>query len=145
MRRLTMLVALMLTAGLCMAGDQRRETITVNVGTNAADTATNVLSGITGDIDEILIDLISGPTGSVVIAVVPELTTLSARNVYTNTALTADAVLRPKVQGTDVGGAVISGEYDKIRLYNEGLRVTWASDNSTGLVGKVIIKISKEQ
>lgn len=144
MKRLLPFLAPLLLALSLHASEERRETVVVSVGTNAAQTTTNYLSKITGKINEVAVDLIgTGVTGDVAVVVMPELTTLATRPVYTNGAIVADTVVQPRVQCEDDAGAAISGVYDKIPLCNETLRVIWANGGATGITAKVVIKYEK--
>lgn len=144
MRRLITVLCSLGLACACMAGDQRREVLTFNVGTNASGASTQFVNGVIGELSEVAIDIIAATTANVAVVVVPELTTMSTRNVYTNAAVTADTIKRPLVQANDtVDGAVISGQYMPIMLNKDAIRVIWQSDAATGIVGKVVLKYEK--
>ena len=128
------------------AGEQRRETLTFSIGTNAValtNTTVQVASGLIGKIDEILLDVPTGATGNVTVAIAPELTTMADRSLYTNEAIEADAILYPVRQATSISGAPVSGVYDKFSLYNDTLKVTWINAGIGGVTIKAIIKYTK--
>lgn len=145
MKRLTpFLVTVFLTLSL-HAAEERRELVTINVGTNASQTATILLPNITGKINEVSIDVIgTGATGDVSIVVMPELSTMDAVPIYTNATLAADITTQPRLQCEDDAGTAISGVYDKFNLYRDTIRVIWANGGATGVTVNAVIKYEKE-
>lgn len=135
-----------LAAGLCQAGEMRRETLTFSIGTNAAaltNITTKIAPGLIGKIDEILLDVPSGATGNVTVAIAPELSTMADRSIYTNEAIVADTLLVPVVQAKDITGTVISGVYQPFTMFNDAFKVTWSNAGAGGVTIKAIIKYSK--
>lgn len=145
MRKLPPMLIAFSLACACMAGELRREVSSIAVGTNTVQATTNYVSGISGKINEILVDVIgTGSTGNLSIVVVPELTTMDVRTLYTNVVIDADVIMEPRIQGTALAtGAAISGVYDRLALYNETIRIIWTNAGTTNAKCNVVIKYDK--
>ena len=93
-----------------------------------------------GYIESIHIDVTGVTTGAVNIATGDEV-------VYTNTTVTADANLRPRVVTHDSTGATLSGgtsTWDRIYMDNEDLTVTLLDTAPAGAVYRIKVKMVKQ-
>jgi len=95
MKRIIGILAVGLLASAAFGGDLQKQTRTVTAtATNKATAVTASFSGIRGKILEIRVDLATATTGTVVVAVNPELSTMADITLYTGTAITSDVVNR---------------------------------------------------
>jgi len=142
------LAVVALAASSAMAGSyeyDRTDIITITAtSTNAATSVVGTFSDLRGEIAEIQIDLATATTATVVIATSPEISTMTGETLYTGTAITADATLRPLFDGTDATGGALSsdGPVRKV-MCGDSITITVSDFDSTNKVVKAIIKYKK--
>ena len=97
-----------------------------------------------GEIVEIQIDMVTATTATVVVATSSELSTMTGETLYTGTAITADAVLRPGVDMTDgTGGALTSDPPVNKVVVGDSITITVSDFDAVNKVVKAIIKYKK--
>lgn len=113
--------------------------------TTTDGTATQTCAVIRGPIEEISIDAVTTPcTGTVLVVLQPEVSTLSAVTIVTKSAVTADTIFRPRVDCTDTGGTALTGDPPtRFVACGETLRFEVSAANPTGVVWKAVVKWGK--
>jgi len=145
MRKQILIAALMLTVGICLAGDFRTFTVTMN-SSNAALAITNFADPFVGEIDEIAVYTPSGVTGAVAIAAIDPYSS-GALVLATNAAVTGYEVWRPRIEAPAVGGATAFSVTNKtatsepFRAQGESMRAIVSAASKTSAVFRVFIKI----
>ena len=121
-----------------------REIVTVTAtATNAATAVTETNTKVRGEIQEIFIDLATATTATVVIAVSPEVSTMTGYNLFSG-GVSADTRLRPRFDGTDAAGAALTSDDPwPAVIVGDTITVTASGFDSTNKVVKVIIKYKK--
>jgi len=111
-KALIMILAVGLVACASYGGDVDRQVLTLTYTDNVtAQLSTNV--AIRGWIETIYVDVTAstgGSTGDVSIVYDPEFTGISEINLATNPATTADAIYRPRFDGTAVSGVALTDD-----------------------------------
>lgn len=142
-------VAIM-AAGLLVCATCHAEQIrfVVSYGTNGTARVVETNKTVKGWVEEIYVDApAAGVTGSVTVAYSPVLSTMSAVNLLTNRLVTADMVVRPARDWTDIGGAALTSD-DPGRYYLYGEAVTCSITNvsgSTGITWQVYLKYERDE
>jgi len=144
---LIVLAVAALVASSAYAGSYEydREIVTITAtSTNAATAVVGTIDNIRGEIAEIQIDLATATTATVVIATSPELSTMTGETLYTGTAITSDATLRPAFDLTDgTGSALTSDTPVRKVMCGDSITVTVSDFDATNKVVKAIIKYKK--
>jgi hypothetical protein len=122
-----------------------REIITVTATATNADTAVvGTITGIRGAIEEIMIDLDTATTATVVVAVSPELSTMTGYNLYAGTDITSDIISRIRVDGNDsTGSALTSDDPWRPVVAGDTITVTVSDFDATNKVVNAVIKYRK--
>jgi hypothetical protein len=148
MRKLLIsLAVIVFAASSAFAGDNEyyREIVTVTAtSTNAATAVVGTVDNIRGEIAEIQIDLATATTATVVVAVSPEVSTMTGETLYTGTGITSDVTLRPGVDLTDGSGSALTSD-DPVRkvIIGDSITVTVSDFDAVSKVVKAIIKWKK--
>jgi hypothetical protein len=138
-------VALAASSALAGSYEYDREMVTITAtSTNAATAVVGTIDNIRGEIAEIQIDLATATTATVVVATSPELSTMTGETLYTGTAITADATLRPLFDGTDATGSALTND-DPVRtvMCGDSITITVSDFDAVSKVVKAIIKYKK--
>ena len=147
-KMLISLAVVALAASSAMAGSfeyDRTDIVTITAtSTNAATAVVGTFSDLRGEIAEIQIDLATATTATVVIATSPEISTMTGETLYTGTAITADATLRPLFDGTDATGSALSSD-NPVRkvMCGDSITITVSDFDAVSKVVKAIIKYKK--
>ena len=137
-RLLTIFAALTVMAGITLA-QPRYVPLECRIGTNAATVVTDSANPI-GYVDEILFQgpTRAGVTSVVTIAAVPNVGTgMVATVLYTNAAMTAAVVARPRVLQHDSGGTNIASFVVGERFLCGGDPVTFRVSQTSAVTGVV--------
>ena len=138
-------VALAASSAFSAGTDYSREIVTITAtSTNAATAVVGTETDVRGEIAEIMIDLVTATTATVVVAVSPELSTMTGYTLYTGTAITADVILRPGVDMTDgTGGALTNDPPVRPIVLGDSITVTCSDFDSANKVVKAVIKYKR--
>jgi len=144
MRKCIFAVMLLLCACCpAWAGSKRLE---ASYGTNGTCLLVVTNNEIRGYVEEVLMDApAAGVTGRVAVYVQPPIATMATINIATQ-AVSADVVIRPRVDATDIAGVALTSDPPQ-RYYLWGETVYMSVTNisvSTGITWTVIIKMSEE-
>jgi len=147
MKRILILAGILIAYPLFVfGGDVGREILTVTSGTNAATAVSDSVSTIRGKILEIYIDMATATTGTVTVAIDPELTTMADIVLLTKGTNTADVIARPRFDSTDTAGTALTDDPpNPFVCIGDVVKLTGSSFNSTGVVIKAVIKYEKQK
>ena len=134
----------MLWVGVCLAGDYRTFTVTMN-SSNAALAVTGYADPFTGEIDEISVYTDAGVTGAVAIAAIDPYSS-DALVLATNATVTSRMIWRPKIMPPAITGATgltVTNAVtdDRFNAHGERIRAIVSSASATSSVFRVFIKI----
>jgi hypothetical protein len=138
-------VTLAVSSAFAGSYEYDREIVTITASaTNAATAIVGTIDNIRGEIVEIQIDLVTATTATVVVAVSPELSTMTGETLYTGTGITADATLRPGVDMTDATGSALTSDppVNKV-VVGDSITITVSDFDAVDKVVKAIIKYKK--
>jgi len=139
--KLFVVLGLLVCATLAIAGGIETSRLVISTGGLTYGSTTSV--AVSGYLEEVYFDVPSaGTTGTVSVAWSPTLATMDPVTVATSTALTADKIIRPRVDGTSTDGTALTG--DPPGRYLVGGTLTFAVTNAsaTNLQWTCIIKTS---
>ena len=138
-------VALAASSAVAGGSEYKREIVTVTAtSTNAATAVVGTETDVRGEIAEIQIDLVTATTATVVVAVSPEISTMTGYTLYTGTGITSDVILRPGVDMTDAtGGSLTNDPPVRPIVLGDSITVTCSDFDSTNKVVKAVIKYKK--
>jgi hypothetical protein len=137
-KTLTTVFAMALLAGSSFGGIGTEKVVADFTTVAQASNGWSEVVSVKGFLEQIDIIPTGSFTSSVTITYTPE--TGSAVNIYTNTALTAQTILHPAVDKTDVTGAALTGD-DPTRYIVDGGTLTVTVDNvhTTALTSAIIV------
>jgi len=140
MRKLITITGACLVACACFA-EPRSKTISIAMG--AATAKTQTLENVRGYLDAVHVTVSDGSsTGTVLVAIVPLDTGISAINVATNSVVGTDS-WRPVVDATDTKGAALTSDPPgRYPLSGDSVRVI-VSGSPTGVTWKTTIKFDR--
>lgn len=148
MKRIGLTIAAgLLAACVAFSSDIGTKTVSVTTtATNAATRVTGTFADIVGEVESIWMDAPSGtPTGNVSVSYQPALSTLAPVVLATNSAMTADAVYRPRVDVTDnAGNSLTNDPPAKYTIRGETVTVAIDSANVTSQTWNVYFKWIKK-
>ncbi len=147
MKRLTpYLLACWVLAGMVSAQAGRLVTETVSIATAGLTEGTNT-TAIAGYLDTIIFDVPAGSvTGDVSVTYNHAVSTAAAVTIYTNNAVTADVVLRPRTDASAMGtGAALTGDPPvPLAIPKNGtITFTLLNGSATNLTWKLILIYEK--
>ena len=143
MRKLLSIACAVFAACACYA-DQNPDTRKVLFTTATNTTAgTNTINNLRGYVDEIHVSVSDGlSTGTVYLAYVPVDGITPAVNIATG-VVTAAKVWRPRLDGTDIAGAALTGDPPaRVMLAGESLRMI-VTGSVTSRVWTATVKLDK--
>ncbi len=144
-KHVSVIGATIVVVGVCLAGDFRTFTVTMN-STNAALAITNFADSFAGEIDEIAVYTPSGVTGAVAIAAIDSYSG-GALVLATNAAVTGYEGWRPRIDAPAVGGVTAFAVTNKtatsepFRAQGESVRAIISAASKTSAVFRVFLKI----
>ncbi|MBU4246980.1 MAG: hypothetical protein KKD14_01280 [Verrucomicrobia bacterium] len=138
--------ALGLIASSAIMATPDRQILTVTTGTNATATVTDTNTTARGYIDQIDIDVVTAATtGTVSVAVIPELSTMANVVLVTETNANSDLTYRPRFDDTDTSGtALTSDPPGRLLICGDTIMLTVSNASATGIVFKAVLKYEKE-
>lgn len=141
-------VACLLAPGIgAYAGGGQVESQTISVDVGATTAGTNTIT-ISGYLDSIYLDVPAGTvTGAYNLAWLPPESTAASVLIYTNSGLTADLLLRPRLDGSTIGtgAALTSDPPDRLAVPPNGkIRMIITDSSATNLTWKAIVIYEKD-
>ena len=140
-RKITLLICIGLVAGVSIA---KPKAYTFDSPTGSATAITNTFKGISGSINEIVVAVSdAASTGNVAVAYIPRDGYSAAVNMATND-VTATKSFKPRLDGTDTAGVVLSNASltEQHTLVGEQVRVI-VTGSPTGVIWRTTIKIDQ--
>lgn len=136
MRNLCIILAVVLAAGV-VNGRPQHVTMSAATGTNTTATATD--STLSGYIDEIFLEAPSGVTSGIVSVVATQ--PLGNTVTLASKAVTADTLVRIRVDGTDTAGSALTSDPPgRYLTHGDTITLTVTAADPTGLTWRVWIK-----
>jgi len=115
--------------------------LSVNTGATAGGTDT---ANVRGYVEQVLFDVptAGGSTGTVTVSYQPDISTMAAITIATKTGLTADQVVRPRVDGTTTDGTANTNDPPERYPVAGVLTFTVASARATNLTWKCEVLVN---
>ena len=141
------LLSIILLAAFALPSDARnlkRKILTITSGTNTGATLTDSFSD-RGYIEEIRIDVVTaGATGSMSVAINPELSTMADIPLVDMTSFAADAIYKPARYLTDTAGTEFTNQPPvRYSFCGDEILMTITNASDSNLTFKVVILYSE--